>query len=134
MDDNGDGVIGWIREIVLDTPDPWSLANFWARLLGGRPTQWYPGWVTLEPAPHGQRLSFQGTGAGGSQPPALGTAPRVHFDVLVGDLAAAHEQVVRSGATFAREHVSPRPGTAGEAVRWRVYTDPGGHPFCLVTR
>jgi Glyoxalase-like domain len=132
MGDGGDDVIGWIREIVLDTPDPWSLATFWARLLGGTPTQWYPGWVTLEPPPHGQRLSFQGVGD--RQPPAPGAAPRVHFDVLVGDLAAAHERVIRSGATFTGEHVSPRPGPAGEAVRWRVYTDPAGHPFCLVTR
>jgi hypothetical protein len=132
--DGGDGVIGWIREIVLDTPDPWGLAGFWARLLGGTPTQWYPGWVTLEPPPHGQRLSFQGVGAGDSRPRAPGTAPRVHFDVLVGDLAAAHERVIASGATLTGEHVSPRPGPAGEAVGWRVYTDPAGHPFCLVTR
>jgi hypothetical protein len=57
------GVIGWIREIVLDTADPHRLAGFWAALLGGTPVQWYPGWVTLEPPPHGQRLSFQGAGS-----------------------------------------------------------------------
>jgi Glyoxalase-like domain len=45
-----DQVIGWIREIVLDTADPHRLAGFWAALLGGAPVQWYPGWVT--PAPH----------------------------------------------------------------------------------
>ena len=32
------------------------------------------------------------------------------------------------------EHVSPRPGPAGEPVSWRVYQDPAGHPFCLVLR
>ena len=53
--------IGWIREVVLDGPDPWALAQFWAGLLGGTPVEWYPGWVTLEPPPHGQRLSFQAT-------------------------------------------------------------------------
>jgi hypothetical protein len=130
-DDTG-GVIGWIREIVLDGPDPWRLAGFWAGLLGGTPVEWYPGWVTLEPPPHGQRLSFQGTGAG-SGPPAE-AARRVHFDVLVSDLAAAHERVIAAGAVLTAEHVSPRPGPAGEAVRWRVYRDPAGHPFCLVTR
>ena len=57
------GAIGWIREIVLDCADPWRLARFWAGLLGGTPVEWYPGWVTLEPPPHGQRLSFQGTAA-----------------------------------------------------------------------
>ena len=132
--DDDDDVIGWIREIVLDSPDPWALAHFWARLLGGTPVQWYPGWVTLEPAPHGQRLSFQGIRTREGQAAAPRAAPLVHFDVLVGDLAAAHERVVRSGATFTGEHVSPKPGPAGEAVAWRVYRDPAGHPFCLVTR
>jgi hypothetical protein len=122
--------IGWIREIVLNTAQPWRLAAFWAGLLGGTPVEWYPGWVTLEPPPHGQRLSFQGTG----EDPAPGTAPAAHFDVLVSDLVAAHERVVAAGAVFAAEHTSPRPGPGGQPVRWRVYTDPAGHPFCLVTR
>jgi Glyoxalase-like domain len=131
--DGGEGAIGWIREIVLDSSDPLGLAWFWAGLLGGEPVEWYPGWITLEPPPHGQRLSFQGTGA--ADAPAGGRAdPIVHFDVLVGDLAAAHERVIAAGAVFTGEHVSPRPGPGGEPVPWRVYRDPAGHPFCLVTR
>jgi len=131
--DNDDGTIGWIREIVLDSPDPLGLARFWAGLLGGEPVEWYPGWITLEPPPHGQRLSFQGTGSAG--PAAGGEAgPIVHFDVLVSDLAAAHERVVAAGAVFTAERVSPRPGPRGEPVPWRVYRDPAGHPFCLVVR
>jgi Glyoxalase-like domain len=132
VDDGHCGVIGWIREIVLDTPDPWGLARFWAGLLGGSPVQWYPGWVTLEPPPHGQRLSFQATGAGQHAMPGAG--PRVHFDVLAADLAAAHERVLAAGATCTGEHTSPKPGPRGEPVSWRVYRDPAGHPFCLVTR
>jgi hypothetical protein len=132
--DDGDGTIGWIREIVLDGPDPLGLARFWAGLLGGEPVEWYPGWVTLEPPPHGQRLSFQGTGAKDALAADGGTVPIVHFDVLVSDLAAAHERVVAAGAAFIGEHVSPRPGPGGKQVPWRVYRDPAGHPFCLVTR
>ena len=128
MDGNDGAVIGWIREIVLNAADPRSLASFWAGLLGGRPVEWYPGWVTLEPPPHGQRLSFQGTGDGD------GSVTSVHFDVLVGDLDAAHRRVLAAGGTVIGEHVSPRPGPGGEPVRWLVYTDPAGHPFCLVTR
>ncbi len=127
---DGDGVIGWVHEVVLDTPDPPGLAAFWAGLLGGTPVHWYPGWVTLEPPPHGQRLSFQGVTAG----PGTPGGPRVHFDILVSDLAAAHQRVIAAGGTPAGEHVSPRPGPDGEEVRWRVYRDPAGHPFCLVTR
>jgi hypothetical protein len=99
------GAIGWIREIVLDCADPWRLARFWAGLLGGTPVEWYPGWVTLEPPPHGQRLSFQGTADWGAA--RSGSGRLVHFDILVTDLAAAHDRVVAAGATFAGEHVSP---------------------------
>ena len=134
MSDDVGGTIGWIREIVLDSPDPLDLARFWSGLLGGEPVEWYPGWITLEPPPHGQRLSFQGTGSAGA-PAAGGEAGRiVHFDVLVSDLAAAHERVVAAGAVFTAERVSPRPGPRGEPVPWRVYRDPAGHPFCLVVR
>ena len=114
---------------MLDCRDPWALARFWAGLLGGTPVEWYPGWVTLEPPPHGQRLSFQATTAPGVQDVA-----RVHFDILVEDLALAHARVLSAGATLIGEHVSPRPGPDGEPVPWRVYRDPGGHPFCLVVR
>ena len=115
---------------MLESPDPWLLASFWAGLLGGAPVEWYPGWVTLEPPPNGQRLSFQGSPAGYAAVPPGG----VHFDVLVSDLDAAHERVIAAGATFTGEHVSPRPGPALEVVRWHVYQDPAGHRFCLVTR
>jgi hypothetical protein len=121
--------IGWIREVVLDCPEPWALARFWAGLLGGTPVEWYPGWVTLEPPPHGQRLSFQASSA-----PQPRDTRRVHFDILVGDLAATHDRVVAAGAVMTAEHVSPRPGPAGEPIGWRVYRDPAGHAFCLVVR
>jgi glyoxalase superfamily protein len=118
--------VGWIREIVLDCTEPWALARFWAGLLGGEPVQWYPGWVTIEPPPHGQRLSFQASTAP--------SGPGAHFDVLVDDLGAAHDRVLAAGAVLAGEHVSPRPGPAGEPIPWRVYRDPAGHAFCLVIR
>jgi hypothetical protein len=126
---SGEKAIGWIREVVLDGPDPWELARFWARLLGGVPVEWYPGWVTLEPPPHGQRLSFQATAT-----PLVQDMARVHFDVLVEDLTEAHARVVSAGAVLIGEHVSPRPGPDGKPVPWRVYRDPAGHPFCLVVR
>jgi Glyoxalase-like domain len=120
--------IGWIREIVLNSPDPGALAIFWGRLLGGHPVVWYPGWVTLEPPPRGQRLSFQSSEGTGSQDSG------VHFDVLVDDLAAAHERVIGLGADYIGERWSPKVDDEGARVPWRVYTDPAGHPFCLVLR
>ncbi len=118
--------IGWVREVVLDSPDPERLARFWAGLLGGEPVRWYDGWWTLEPPPHGQRLSFQQSadpGSGG-----------VHVDVLVDDLEAAHERVLAAGGRYETERWSPRPAQDGTAVPWRVYRDPDGHAFCLVVR
>ena len=120
------GPVGWIREVVLDSPEPESLARFWASVVGGEPTRWYDGWYTLEPPPHGQRLSFQRS----DEPPRGG----VHVDVLVADLEAAHEQVLAAGAAFVGERWSPRPDEAGRPVPWRVYRDPDGHAFCLVVR
>ncbi len=120
------GPVGWIREVVLDSPDPESLARFWAVLVGGEPTRWYDGWYTLEPPPHGQRLSFQRS----DEPPHDGA----HVDVLVADLEAAHEQVLAAGATYVAERWSPRLDEAGRPVPWRVYRDLHGHAFCLVVR
>lgn len=135
VSDGDDGPIGWIREIVLDSADPWELARFWAVLLGATPVEWYPGWVTLEPPPHGQRLSFQGTARTGDGPAARsGAGPIMHFDVLVSDLAAAHDRVIASGGVFVEEHFSRRPAPGGEPIPWRVYRDPAGHRFCLVVR
>jgi hypothetical protein len=126
--ENG-GAIGWIREIVLDCADPWCLARFWAGLLGGTPAEWHPGWVTLEPPPHGQRMSFQGT----ADMPAA-HARKMHFDVLAADLAAAHDRVGVAGATLTAEHLSPRPGPGGQPVPGTSYRGPLGHPFRLVIR
>jgi hypothetical protein len=116
----GEAVIGWIREVVLDAPEPWALARFWAALLGGTPVEWYPGWVTLEPPPHGQRLSFQASSA----PPAENVS-RVHFDILVEDPLAAHDRVVSAGA------VPPcrvRLTQAGSGRRANPVAGPGSRP------
>ncbi len=108
---SGKAAIGWIREVVLDCAEPRALARFWADLLSGIPVKWYPGWVTLEPPPHGQRLSFQASSA-----PAVGHASRVHFDIVVGDLAAAHDRVLAAGGGMVGHHVSPRHRPTGQPV------------------
>ncbi len=120
--------IGWVREIVLDTTRPEELSRFWARLLGGTPTEWYAGWITLEPPPHGQRLSFQKTES------LSDLENGIHFDVLVDDLEASHEVVLAEGGSYLHQCWSPRPGPGDEPVPWRVYADPDGHRFCLVVR
>jgi predicted enzyme related to lactoylglutathione lyase len=111
--------------VVLDSPDPRALADFYRRLLGWTTRQDEPGWVTLNPPAGGAGLSFQ------SEPvyvrpswpsDASHQQMMLHLDIEVDDLEAAGAHAVAQGATLAefqpQEHV-------------RIYLDPAGHPFCL---
>ena len=51
----------------------------------------------------------------------------MHLDVLVEDLATAEARVSALGATPLSDVLDPGP------TQWRIYSDPAGHPFCLVT-
>ncbi len=53
-------------------------------------------------------------------------AKMMHFELLVDDLEAAVQLVVRSGGTEAAQQPPDRDPT-----RLRVMLDPAGHPFCL---
>jgi hypothetical protein len=128
VSDDGEGAIGWIREIVMDSSDPLGLAASGPGCSGGEPVQWYPGWITLEPPPRAQRLSFLGTAAGDAPAADGGAGLLVHFDVLVSDLAAAHDRAIAAGAVFAGEHVSPRPGPGGGAGPMAGLPRPRGSP------
>jgi hypothetical protein len=64
-----------------------------------------------------------GFGEGNRRPPRWpdpAYPQQMHLDVLVPDLAAADAEVVGNGAVRLRD--------SGD---FRVYADPGGHPFCL---
>ena len=52
---------------------------------------------------------------------------QVHLDIAVADIAGLEPRVLAAGATL-HEH-QPLAGR-----RFRVYLDPAGHPFCLVSR
>jgi catechol 2,3-dioxygenase-like lactoylglutathione lyase family enzyme len=115
--------IATARAVVLDAPDPVSLAGFYARIVGGEVKDDGDGWVDLEGAP-GTPLSFQA--APGLVPPEWPSADKsqqFHLDFTVPDLDAAQHEVLRLGATVL---------DAGDPGRsFRVYRDPAGHPFCL---
>ncbi len=49
----------------------------------------------------------------------------MHADVLVDDLDVAEAEVLRLGATLLEG--------SDKRIGFRVYADPVGHPFCLVT-
>jgi predicted enzyme related to lactoylglutathione lyase len=106
--------------VVLDCPDPYVLADFYARLL-----DWPPavrdddGWATIE-GPGGM-IEFQRVAD--YEPPTWpepGVPQMLHLDLRVDDLEAAHQRALTIGAKLLDEQRS-----------FRVYADPAGHPFCL---
>jgi catechol 2,3-dioxygenase-like lactoylglutathione lyase family enzyme len=120
-----------MRNMVLDCPDPRALAEFYRALLGW---EYAPdnetddpdgdSWLALLPPDGGPRLAFQRSDQAVSP---WRSAARVHLDVTVPDLEAAHEAFVAAGAV-------PLSGTPAEEGHpddpFRVYADPAGHPFC----
>ena len=50
----------------------------------------------------------------------------MHVDVMVDDLDLAEPKVLALGATLLEGSDKP--------IGYRVYADPVGHPFCLLTR
>jgi catechol 2,3-dioxygenase-like lactoylglutathione lyase family enzyme len=117
--------VGQLHSLVVDCPDPSALAGFYERLLGLDRIEDTPDWVTLGRA-GGVYVAFQKVER--FVPPRWPDpdAPQqVHIDVLVENLDDAEPQVLALGATLLEGSDKP--------VGYRVYADPAGHPFCLVT-
>jgi hypothetical protein len=109
--------------VALDCPDAAGLAEFYARITGGRVTYRDEDWATMRGA--GGRIDFQT--APGHIPPAWpdpASPMQMHLDFDVDDLDAAETRVLAAGAT----KLGHQPGE-----HFRVYADPAGHPFCLST-
>lgn len=116
--------IGRLHGVVIDCLDPQSLAAFYAELLGMILIQDEPDWVVIGDAADRPGLAFQRVPE--LVPPTWPSGERPqyrHFDVAVADLDEAEEQVLALGA-------GP---LGGGGASFRVYADPAGHPFCLVT-
>jgi predicted enzyme related to lactoylglutathione lyase len=107
--------------IVIDCPDPGSLAKFYGALLDWK-VDVSSNWAEVR-ADYGQCISFQPV-AGFTPPdwPTQEVPQQMHLDVMVDDLDVAEAEVLELGATK-HEH---QPGTT-----FRVFLDPAGHPFCL---
>ncbi|MGI8879346.1 MAG: VOC family protein [Jatrophihabitans sp.] len=114
-------VIGRLHHLVLDCPEPRSLARFYSQLLGEPITYDSDDWVVVSTSPQASGLAFQL--APDHRPPTWPDASvpqQVHIDVMVEDVAAATPNVLALGARMLNgEH---------------VFADPAGHPFCLVKR
>lgn len=120
-------MIGQLRTVVIDCPEPLALANFYSELLG-LPVSYddeddAAEWVVLGGEPGRQpRLAFQR--AIDLRPPRWPDPEhpqQFHLDVTVTDVEVAEKQVLELGATK----------LPGGGDTFRVYADPVGHPFCL---
>ena len=129
-----------LRQVVLDTTDARSLAEFYRRLLGLR---YRPGdeppasgpdpngadWLVLRTADGVPQLAFQQV----ERLPAAtwpdGEVPQqLHLDLTVDSaeaLQAQHRRALELGARLLLD----RSGDPEEALY--VYADPSGHPFCI---
>jgi hypothetical protein len=113
--------------MVLDCPDPKSLAEFYSSILDGevnRPDRRWSladGSATLH-LDSGLVLLFQPVvDYRPPQWPDPAYPQQFHLDFAVLDLDEAQAEVIANGAVLLDDQTG-----------WRVYADPVGHPFCLV--
>ena len=117
------GAIASFDLVVLDTPEPRALADFYCALLGWRVEREDDDWVTIR-GDSGAGLAFQL--APDLVPPTWpdpAVPQQFHLDVTVPDLDVAEKRVLAIGARLTGQ--PERPSS------FRAYLDPSGHPFCL---
>ncbi|MFE4228187.1 VOC family protein [Arthrobacter sp. NPDC056886] len=116
-------MIGKWQALVIDCEDPDKLASFYQELLGMIRVQENDEFISIGDAADRPAIALQRVERlVRPQWPDAEHPQQMHVDVLVADLDSAEAEVLRLGAT------SLDAGTD----TFRVYTDPSGHPFCLV--
>lgn len=119
-------MIGRLAGIVIDCPEPRALAGFYEALLGAERVEDSAEWVTLAVDPGHPSFSLQRTDGFRAPDWTSGEPPQqMHLDILVDNLDDAEGQVLDLGGTLLDGSDKP--------IGYRVYADPVGHPFCLVT-
>ncbi|MFD8231434.1 VOC family protein [Streptomyces sp. NPDC059696] len=119
-------MIGRLYTVVIDCPDPGRLAGFYEKLLSLSRQEDSGDYVVLRNAEGAPVVVLQRVAdfrAPRWADPAC--PPQMHLDVMVEDLDVAEEQVLTLGATLLDGSDKP--------IGYRVYQDPVGHPFCLIT-
>jgi catechol 2,3-dioxygenase-like lactoylglutathione lyase family enzyme len=117
--------IGDLAAFILDCDDPHALARFYADLTGWEVVYEDDVWAHLL-APRGPTIAFQRVDY--YEPPRWPGhehPQQAHLDFEVDDVHASAAELETLG--IARHAVQP-----GDS--FVVFTDPAGHPFCLVER
>ncbi len=113
-------MIGRMHHIVIDCPDPASLAEFYSGLLGLPVTDTSQDWAVVAASDRASGLAFQlSPDYRAPTWPDPSLPQQVHVDIMVDDLAEAGPRVLALGAS---------------RLDGDVYADPAGHPFCLIRR
>jgi catechol 2,3-dioxygenase-like lactoylglutathione lyase family enzyme len=116
-------MIGHLRSVVIDCPNPDELASFYEKLLGLDRVVNEVDWVAISAGPGTTRVAFQFVDPyTPPQWPGQLVPQQMHLDVRVADLDVGEKQVLAIGATDAGYREDD----------FRVFLDPAGHPFCLV--
>lgn len=108
--------------VVLDVTNLDRMVKFWSELLQMKVTEHGSDWATLEP------LGFVAPALGLQRVSEAKTVKnRMHFDLAVRDVEAEGDRAQFLGA------VPASPLHQGEGRSWRVWRDPEGNEFCLVS-
>jgi catechol 2,3-dioxygenase-like lactoylglutathione lyase family enzyme len=109
---------------VIDCPDPRALAEFYCQVLGMKINEDIDGWVVIGLEPGLRQLAFQRvTEWVPPRWPHPAYPQQLHLDIRVSDADQAEQGLLAMGATRV-----PSERETG----FRVFTDPVGHPFCIV--
>ncbi|MFF8959353.1 VOC family protein [Streptomyces sp. NPDC014894] len=118
-----------LSAVNLDCPDPTALAAFYQRATGLEPDPKSTAEFAGLRRSDGFYIGFQRVA--GHRPPTWpdpDVPQQLHlcFDVVGADLDEAEARLLELGAG--------RPDHQPNEDRWRVLTDPAGHPFCIIAR
>ncbi len=108
--------------VTIDTPDASGLGRFYADLTGTELA--YDGPEGAMVTAGGKNLMFQQIGDySAPRWPDPAHPQQAHLDLAVDDLDAGEARALELGATR----------LDGQGERYRVFADPSGHPFCLIS-
>ncbi|WP_441251773.1 VOC family protein [Kitasatospora sp. McL0602] len=114
-----------LAAITLDCADPLALAAFYQQATGLEPHPKSDAEFAGLTRGDGLFIGFQRVdGYRAPSWPDQTVPQQLHLDFAVADLDAAEAELLLLGAG--------RPDHQLDEARWRVLTDPAGHPFCLV--
>ncbi|MET9361955.1 VOC family protein [Streptomyces sp. NPDC006632] len=114
-----------LRAITLDCPDPPALAAFYQQATGLEPHPASDAEFAGLTCEDGLFIGFQRVDDyRAPRWPEQSVPQQFHFDFAVDDLDEAEARLLELGAG--------KPDHQPNEGRWRVLTDPAGHPFCLV--